>query len=160
MTPEEQIYAAYPRKVGRRAALTAITRAIDRQTNHIRAALYRERATQEILGLTEAFAAAVARWPKEEQKFVPHPATWYNQERYLDDPGEWNGKSSVPVPTPPDVLDSRRRVSAWLRLSDDNEASALAAYRAEHPACLLSDIQLRVWPVFLDWVIGRGKVKA
>ncbi len=48
--------------------------------------------TEETLDL-----GPVSRWPAEDRKFVPHPATWFNQERYLDDPKEWQrGAAAVP----------------------------------------------------------------
>lgn len=72
-----EIYAAYPKKVGKPAAMKAIAKAllaVDSPT---------------LLQKTSDFATAVAAWPVEDRRFVPHPATWFNQERYNDDPAEW-----------------------------------------------------------------------
>jgi hypothetical protein len=73
----ERLYGIYPRKVAKGAALKAIQRALKK----IDAAAL-EVAVRE-------FAAAVAVWPKEERQFVPHPATWFNAERWNDDRNEW-----------------------------------------------------------------------
>jgi hypothetical protein len=78
ITPE-QIYAAYPRKEARQAAINAIEKAIDIPIDPAR-----------ILASTKAYASAVATWPDEERKYVPHAATWYNRGSYDDDPGIWN----------------------------------------------------------------------
>lgn len=75
----EDIYLAYPRHIGRGAAIKAIQKALKMP----------KFAPTYLLAKTQAYAAAVAKWPKDERKFVPHPATWFNQERYLDDPAEW-----------------------------------------------------------------------
>ena len=83
-TPE-QIYDAYPRKVARRAALQAIRQAIKRlQGRDLNAAWLYER--------TEKYAKSQyveTRIHSEDRKFVPYPATWFNAERYDDDPEEW-----------------------------------------------------------------------
>lgn len=81
-TPEA-IYAAYPRHVGKAAALRAIERVIKKLKGE----------TADPVGLllayTNSYAEAVAKWPAREQQYIPHPATWFNQGRYLDDPKEW-----------------------------------------------------------------------
>lgn len=68
----DMFYGVYPRKVGRPAAAKAYKLA---QQKH---------GTIAILG-------GLARWSeywvaKNEPQFVPHPSTWLNQERYLDEP--------------------------------------------------------------------------
>jgi hypothetical protein len=71
------IYAAYPRKVGRDAALKAIKRAM------------LQLPVDALKEATEAFAKATAAWPAEDRQYIPHPATWYNQGRYADDRANW-----------------------------------------------------------------------
>lgn len=73
----EAIYQAYPRKVGKPAALKAIVKAM------------REWTSDALLAQTKAYADAVLRWPPGDEQFVPHPATWFNQGRYFDDPKTW-----------------------------------------------------------------------
>lgn len=75
-TEAERIYGVYPRKVGRPVALRAIARAIAKV------------GFAELLNRTAAFAAAVAG---KDPQFIPHPATWFNQERFADDPATWGG---------------------------------------------------------------------
>lgn len=87
----EAIYLSYPRKVGRRAAIKAIEQAAER----IAKGSLSERMTACVdpeaflLAKTKAFSDAVSKWPEAEQHFCPHPSTWFNQERYDDDPKEW-----------------------------------------------------------------------
>jgi hypothetical protein len=74
----ESIYAAYPRKVARDAALRAIRRRIEQGAD-----------PTQLLTATEAFHAATDRWPSDDRQFIPHPATWFNRGSYADDPREW-----------------------------------------------------------------------
>lgn len=73
----ERIYAAYPRKVGKQAAVRVIAKALLRHDPDMIAAKVGE------------YAKAVATWPAEDRQFVPHPATWFNQGRWEDDPVNW-----------------------------------------------------------------------
>ncbi len=74
-------YATYPRQQARDTACKAYVNAIRKvDVSHLQ-----ERTT--------AYAAAVARWPEEDNpKFVPMPATWLNQGRWDDDPKTWERK--------------------------------------------------------------------
>lgn len=89
-----EIYQAYPRKEARPTALKAITKALQKTP------------ADELLRLTKEYATAVAR-AGVELRFIPHPATWYNQERYNDGPESWvlpasgrNGAPAVPFRRP------------------------------------------------------------
>ena len=77
-----EIYQAYPRKEARPAALKAIRKAIAKKP------------ADELLEVTQAYAAAIVAWPEDDRKFVPHPATWFNQERFNDDPQTWVRETS------------------------------------------------------------------
>ncbi len=80
----DEIYAAYPRRVGRQAALKAI-----------RAAM-KVRAPADILAAVKAYAEAVEKWPASDRaQFVPHPATWFNRGSYDDDPQTWIRQEST-----------------------------------------------------------------
>ncbi len=70
---EEEIYCAFPRKVGKPNALKAI-----------RAALLKT-PFDVLLQKTKDFATT----RNGDVSFCPHPATWFNQERYNDDPSTW-----------------------------------------------------------------------
>lgn len=99
----EAIYAAYPRKVGKKAAVEAIKRAIKRinadpswnQVSFLSAEQY-------VLNRVFLFAEAVEKWPADERNYCPHPSTWFNQGRYDDDPKEWQRGSQMQKPTPKD----------------------------------------------------------
>lgn len=68
----ERWWSAYPRKVGKPAARRAWML-----------------ARRKVLS-ADVLLAALARYPFDRTdfpRFVPHPATWLNQERYADDPG-------------------------------------------------------------------------
>lgn len=88
----ELVYREYPRQVGKPVALKAIMKAIDLV------------GLPRLLELTAAYAKARGK----DLQFVPHPATWFNQERYSDDPRTWlngstangNGKHSPPPSDP------------------------------------------------------------
>ena len=93
----DAIYAAYPRKVGKQAAVQAIRKAME-------AVGY-----EALLEATSAYCATVAGWSMEDRKFIPHPATWFRAGRYDDDRREWvrgNGKQVRPL----DVAERTRRV--------------------------------------------------
>ena len=79
---ERKIYEAYPRKVGKAAGLIAILRAL------------RSRPPEFLLERTQRFAKAIS-W--QEPRFIPHPATWFSQERFDDDPAEWEDPESRPA---------------------------------------------------------------
>jgi hypothetical protein len=81
----ETIYDAYPHKVGKPAALRAIT------------ACMRTFDPAMILARTIAFAEA----RNGDRSFLPHPATFFNQHRFNDDPETWvretQGKPKKPT---------------------------------------------------------------
>lgn len=90
----EQVYALYPRKVGREDALIAISGALKKQE------------LAYLLDKTNQFAQAVNSWPSSYRYFqdggdrCPNPGTWYRQGRYADDPKTWRrGGAHVPAPT-------------------------------------------------------------
>lgn len=74
----EAIYAEYPRKVGKPVALKAILKALESID------------APRLLSLTKQFCAAARG---REQQFIPHPATWFNQQRFNDDPSTWSSAS-------------------------------------------------------------------
>lgn len=79
----EAIYCAYPRKKKKPEALKAIQKAL----LHI--------DFDTLLARTEAFARAR---PSPTDRFTPHPATWFNNEGYNDDPSTWpDGENIAPA---------------------------------------------------------------
>lgn len=74
---EDQFWPKYPRKIGKGGALKAFFRA-------------REQAsTEEIMAGVERLSAQ-----KLDPQFTPHPATWLNQTRWLD---EFSAQTPKPV---------------------------------------------------------------
>ena len=73
----QEIYSLYPKKVGRPKAIAAILKAL------------RSEPFEDLRTATSRYAAAWKDALPEERQFCPHPATWFNQERYLDDPTTW-----------------------------------------------------------------------
>lgn len=73
----EQIYQAYPRKVAKPVALQKIRKAL------------KTMEFSELLARTMAFARSQKG---ADMKFCPHPSTWFNQERYRDDPATWGSR--------------------------------------------------------------------
>ena len=76
----KKFYEIYPRKVGRRSAETAFIRAIERGAD-----------IETIISRTEAYAEIAI---DIEIKFIPHPSTWLNQDRFEDE--EIAKKSEAP----------------------------------------------------------------
>ena len=68
----EEIYEAYPRHIGKEAALKAIEKAIRKSGT----------SAEQMLEKVKAYAEQRA---KEDPQFTPHPTTWFNQGRYEDD---------------------------------------------------------------------------
>ena len=77
----ELIYLAYPRRVARGAAIQAIQRAL------------KEHSFQWLMQRVEKYKACVQGSSK---KFIPHPATWFNQARYDDDESDWANTDTGP----------------------------------------------------------------
>jgi hypothetical protein len=68
----DQFWAAYPRKVGKPAARRAFLAAVKRAM---------------LLDIAEGLARWRGHWAAENRpEFIPHPATWLNQDRWDDQP--------------------------------------------------------------------------
>ena len=76
-----KIYESYPLKVGKPDALRAIRKAVQKH------------GFDTILTKTRAFSVARGG----DTSFVPNPSTWFNQERYNDDPETWKPKVNPSV---------------------------------------------------------------
>ena len=77
----EAIYAAYPRRVKPTEAKKRIESAL--------ISLRKEHGDENfayLLDRTRKFANSPAG---KRGEFTPHPSSWYNQGRYMDDPNEW-----------------------------------------------------------------------
>lgn len=79
------IYSVYPRKVGRAKALTEIKKALSKVE------------FTELIQKVKLYAGARDGQPI---KYTPHPATWFSQERYADDPAGWTESEPEPAGDP------------------------------------------------------------
>jgi hypothetical protein len=70
----EEIYALYPRKLAKPAAIKAIMTALKKIS---------------FVDLKAKVAALAVAWDNHDKEFLPYPATWFNQERFNDDPSTW-----------------------------------------------------------------------
>lgn len=70
----ESFWNVYPRRVAKANAFVAFKNAVKRCD------------AKDIIDAAEVFGKS----PKGRGKFCPHPATWLNGDRWLDDPKEWN----------------------------------------------------------------------
>ena len=86
----ESIYSEYPRKVAKKEGIKAIRKAM--KTNKV---AFLKRKTMEYATATKG----------HNKQFIPHPATWFNDERFNDEPQEWErlNKSSHTKYSPPDT---------------------------------------------------------
>jgi hypothetical protein len=81
----DAIYAAYPRKEGKGAAREAIKKALKK--NKVKAG--------DLLEAVCAYAEATKKWPVQDLGYIPHCATWINQERWEDDRSIWTRRNSA-----------------------------------------------------------------
>ncbi|MGX1223179.1 hypothetical protein [Streptomyces ambofaciens] len=82
----DEFWAAYPRKVAKGTARAAWTKTLKRGV-----------AAEHI---TKAAVRASAQWraAHTELRFIPHPATWLNGERYDDEPEPTPAQNQPPLP--------------------------------------------------------------
>jgi hypothetical protein len=87
MTQLEEIYKAYPRKVGRRAALLEIDRAVRRLiAGESGEKMQEQEAITRLMNAVVIYANSPAG---QSEHFTPHGRTWFHQSRYLDSQEEW-----------------------------------------------------------------------
>ena len=67
----DEFWSAYPKKVGKKAAVKAWAKATDKP------------GVQEIIGKINELKAT-KEWQKDGGQFIPHPATWLNEGRWDD----------------------------------------------------------------------------
>ena len=120
----EEIYAQYPRKIGKRAAVRAIENAVKRivatgcksrgrfsDSIEVRRFLYKKAAEY-------ALSPAGQKSQDPENDYRPHPATWFNQDRFFDDPAEWqkpngsrNGKHATAAADSETIAQANARIA-------------------------------------------------
>ena len=154
IVPEaEQIYQAYPLKVGKEDALRAISGAL------------KKREFSYLMAKTTQFGECVSSWPSsyrytnEGRDLVPHAASWFNAGRYEDAPEAWKrfgarkaANSYIPPQEPsnwrsafPDFTDKDKQ---WSQLQPSQHQFIIAAMTAassasETPNLIDSEQRLR-----------------
>ena len=103
----DEIYQSYPKKVGKKSALKAITKAL-KTTDHT-----------TLLERTKAYAKAVEGG---DPQFIPYPAKWFRDERYSDDPSTWSpSPSSSSAPDKPRQTVEELMKGKVVDIIDDSE---------------------------------------
>lgn len=145
VSPEQEIYKLYPRKEGSAAALVAIEKAVNKlvkgKTKSGRAPMVRRDAQKLLYRAVEAYAKSPVGQQADKTK-IPHPATWFNQERWDDDQALWQktGELFHGKPTETALIDSRagylerreRRMAA--ELDNQGGLAETGLSRAERPS--------------------------
>jgi hypothetical protein len=109
----EQIYQIYPRRVGKGTATTAIRNAVRKvmagDPDH--PALPLDEALDYLAQRVGLYKQSIQG---DDPKYTPHPASWFNGERFWDDEWDWgnkqNRKSSAPVPLPADYVSPSKEI--------------------------------------------------
>lgn len=108
MTDAQEVYKAYPRHIGKRAAENAIVAAMKRIQAHKESPCGLFASADDVLvyllARTRLFANSPAGHANGlfEGYMPPYPATWFNRSSYLDEESEWSGNGQT---EPPKVCD-------------------------------------------------------
>jgi hypothetical protein len=117
ITPSaEEIYAEYPKKVAKNKALMAIRGAL------------RVCSAKILLERTILYAEVVHG---SESRFIPYPASWFNGQRFNDDPSTWRIASDRRLPLGANTQRKRenrinslnRRKAELMRLPHDDQGN-------------------------------------
>lgn len=92
---DEDIYQQFPRKVAKADALRAIKKAVGRLAKTMGDRL----ARQNLYAWTLKYSLS-PEGRRPDREFIPYPASFYNSERYLDDPKEWGCREHKPAASP------------------------------------------------------------
>lgn len=84
----EQFWEAYPKKIGKKAALQAWNKAVDKPP---------------VIDTIKAveIAKKCEQWTRDNGQFIPNPSTWLNQGRWTDQPLSNGHGVSLTCPTHP-----------------------------------------------------------
>lgn len=86
-----EIYKCYPRKEGRGAAFKSIAAALERllKGQDSPGDLFHS-LDDAVIYLTQRVKLFAGSPAGQAGEYTPHPATWFNQKRYLDDESNWS----------------------------------------------------------------------
>lgn len=93
----EKIYLAYPRKEGRGEAIKAIQKAL------------KKIEFNDLLDAVTVYAKSHVGWIPSDRQFIPHPATWFNQERWKDDRTLWGNRSNGHKETVQEIRERKKQ---------------------------------------------------
>jgi hypothetical protein len=108
----DAFWKAYPRKVGKGAAWKAYKRAQTRATQ-----------TEIMAGLSRAPAGKA--WAGG---YIPHPATWLNEDRWLDEPETTAAILPFAIAEPKKWASEEERIEARWREQEEYERAELSAH--------------------------------
>ena len=131
----EAIYELYPRQVGKKKAHESILRAL-------RLVKYKKLASV-VQYYAECQRANIENGTTDK-RFIPHPATWFNQGRWDDDPSEW--VIQIPENDKRRVYEEQKKAHDST-VADEREQRAAGEiqYWREREPELLADAEKR-WP--------------
>lgn len=110
-TTFDQFWDLYPRKVDKGKTLTAWNRVIQRKTNPVNWKTIKKALLLQIDS---------ERW--QNTQFIPHPTTWLNQSRWLDNPEEMISYSNKDMKTGKDKPEYiYREGQRWYLDKDDGQ---------------------------------------
>ena len=135
----ERIYSVYPKKAGHPKAITAITRRLGAKNKNFDA----------MLKATKVFSELWSGVKGEPFRFCPHPATWFNQERYSDDPETWARPHDDKKPDWRN-LEKRSNVKFMGRFDQDNAPTS-----DDFKGLSKSDVQ-KILNGYQDWLVKNG----
>ena len=87
----EQVYGAYPRKVGKSAAKRKIKAALRGLVQGDGPEGVRDDPAAAVAWLLDRVTAYADSRKSEDPQFTPHPSTWFGQGRFLDETQPSNG---------------------------------------------------------------------
>lgn len=93
----EKIYLQYPRHEAKGNALKAIEKALTKIN------------ADDLLAKVQEYSTKI-QW--KDKQFIPLPATWFNQERWNDDPKNW--ERDIPKPAFKEIPDTNLREELFL----------------------------------------------
>lgn len=94
------LYKTYPVKEAKQAALKAILKAMKTQS------------FDYLLERVSKYAECTSAWPKDQLRYIPGPAVWFNQGRYDDDESRWV-RNSTPTSSPiAQRIDLQKRIES------------------------------------------------
>lgn len=92
----DRFWRAYPLRTGKGKARDAFLKA-------------RKRTTLEAMLAALAWQVTQPKWIEDDGRFIPHPSTWLNQERWDDEPYENPKRSPAAIASLKDFREEMQR---------------------------------------------------